>query len=171
MVLQLGMANVFLRGYRGHAISSTLLFEGFGEKFARNAGGMGWRYLWMIIWGFVPIMNIVKFYSYRFVPYIMLTEPDILATEALKKSMALTNGYKGKMFIADFVIGAAVGVLVGFVLLLSFLLGLIHPLVGLILGGLIMAVISIILIALLPLIIGTLEAVYYDKISKENPVE
>jgi len=171
MVLQLGMANIYLRGYRGDAISSTLLFEGFGKKFARNAGGMGWRYLWVIVWSFVPIMNIVKFYSYRFVPYIMLTEPDILATEALKKSIAQTNGYKGKMFLADLLIGLAVSALAGFILLLSFLFGLIHPVVGMVFGGLLISVLTAILIALLPLILGILEAVYYDKISKENPVQ
>jgi len=162
LVLELGMANVFLSGYRGKPISSMLLFEGFSKKFFRNAGGMGWRALWLIIWGMIPIAGIVKFYSYRFVPYIMLSQPDIHATEALKKSIAQTRGYKGKMFLADLLIGIAVVVLTVifyFVLLIPFI------------GPVLFAIYVILLIALLPLIIGTLEAVYYDKISKENPVE
>jgi len=164
-VLELGMANIFLKGYRGHAISSTLLFEGFSKRFARNAGGMGWRALWLLIWSLIPVagivMAIIKFYSYRFVPYIMLAEPDIQATEALKKSMALTNGYKGKMFLADFLIGLCV-----IVLTIIFTLVMQVPFIGIVF----FAIFHILLVALLPLIMGTLEAVYYDKVSSENTV-
>ena len=165
LVLELGMVNVFLCGYRGRDISAMQLFEGFGSKFFRNAGGMGWRVLWLLIWGLIPIvgiiMAIVKFYSYRFVPYIMLAEPDITATEALKKSMIQTDGYKGKMFLADFLIGLAVAILT---IIFFFVLRI--PFIGFVLT----AIYYIILVALLPLVIGTLEAVYYDKISKEKPV-
>jgi len=165
LVLELGMANIFLRGYRGHEINSALLFEGFRAKFARNAGGMGWRALWLLIWCLIPlagpIIAVVKFYSYRFVPYIMLTEPDILATDALKKSMIQTRGYRGKMFIADLLIMLAV-----IVLNVIFMFVARIPVVGIFLT----AIYMILLIALLPLVIGTLEAIYYDKISKENPM-
>jgi len=166
LVLQLGMANIFLCGYRGLPINAKQLFEGFSGKFFRNAGGMGWRGLWLLIWFLVPIAGpfiaVVKFYSYRFVPYIMLTNPDIHATDALKMSMAQTKGYKGKMFLTDLVIIAAV-----FVATLIFFFIRMIPFIGIVLLAIYMAV----LIAFLPLIEGTLEAVYYDKISKENPVE
>ena len=159
------MANIFLRGYRGQEISSTLMFEGFSKKFGRNAGGMGWRILWLLIWALIPIAGIiiayVKFYSYRFVPYIMLTEPDIQATEALKKSMVQTNGYKGKMFVADLLI--CLGVIAATVI---FYFITMIPLIGWVLFG----IYYILLIALLPLLMGTLEAVYYDKVSQENPL-
>lgn len=165
LVLELGMVNIFLSGYRGKPISATQLFEGFSNKFFRNAGGMGWRSLWLLIWLLVPIAGpiiaIVKFYSYRFVPYIMLEEPDILATEALKKSMLWTNGYKGKMFLADFLLGLAVVVA-------GIIFGLIASLGGF---GIFLAVVFfVVLYAVLPLILGILEAVYYDKISKERPM-
>ena len=166
LVLELGMANIFLSGYRGNAISAQQLFEGFSKKFARNAGGMGWRSLWILIWALIPLAGIVfaiiKYYSYRFVPYIMLAEPDILATDALKKSMAQTKGYRGKMFLADFLLVLAAAVLGG-------IFGLIMqiPFIGIIL----FAIFNILLVALLPLIEGTLSAVYYDKISKENPID
>jgi len=162
LVLQLGMANIFLSGYRGLPIDAKQLFEGFSGKFFRNAGGMGWRSLWLLIWGFVPIVGIIKFYSYRFVPYIMLTHPDIHATDALKMSMAQTKGYKGKMFLTDLVIYAAI-----FVASLIFFFIRLIPFIGIVL----FALYIIVLIALLPLIVGTVEAVYYDKISKENPIE
>ena len=132
----------------------------------RNACGMGWRTLWLIIWGLIPVagavITIVKFYSYRFVPYIMLAEPDILATEALKKSMTQTYGYKGKMFLADFIIWLCVSVLSVILYLIIMI-----PVIGFVLAG----IIYLVLIAILPLLMGTLEAVYYDKISKEIPVK
>jgi len=166
LVLQLGMANIFLSGYRGKAISSTQLFEGFSKNFFRNAGGMGWRSLWLLIWAMIPLAGIVlaviKFYSYRFVPYIMLAEPDLPATEVLKKSITQTNGYKGKMFLADLIIGAAIVVLT-----IIFYFIMMIPFIGIVL----FAIYYIVLIALLPLVMGTLEAVYYDKISKENPLD
>jgi len=167
LVLELGMANIFLQGYRGNPISSTQLFEGFAnKKFMRNAGGMGWRTLWLLIWGMIPVAGVFiaisKFYAYRFVPYIMLTQPDIQATEALKKSMVQTNGYKGKMFVADLLIALAVGITtIIFVLIMQI------PFIGIIL----FVIYYVLLIALLPLLIGTMEAVYYDKISKENPID
>jgi len=166
LVLQLGMANIFLCGYRGMTINSKQLFEGFSGKFFRNAGGMGWRSLWLLIWALIPIAGviicIVKFYSYRFVPYIMLTNPDIHATDALKKSMAQTNGYKGKMFLTDLAIYAAIvvaTVIFYFIMMIP------------VIGPVLFVIYAIVLVALLPLVAGTLEAVYYDKISKENPIE
>ena len=108
------------------------------------------------------VLAVIKFYSYRFVPYIMLAEPDLPATEVLKKSITQTNGYKGKMFLADLIIGAAIVVLT-----IIFYFIMMIPFIGIVL----FAIYYIVLIALLPLVMGTLEAVYYDKISKENPLD
>jgi hypothetical protein len=164
LVLELGMANIFLSGYRGNTISAALLFEGFRNKFFRNFGGMGWRSLWLLIWVLIPLAGIViaiiKFYSYRFVPYIMLADPNILATDALKKSISQTQGYKGKMFLTDIiVIGSVIliNILFVFILRIPFL------------GPVLYTVYTILLVVLLPLLIGTIEAIFYDKITGENP--
>jgi len=166
LVLELGMANIFLRGYRGQEICSAQLFEGFNKKFFRNAGGMGWKSLWVLIWALIPVAGIfiaiVKFYSYRFVPYIMLANPDITATEALKKSMAQTKGHRGKMFVADLLIVLAV-----IVSAVIFYFAARIPVVGIAL----FIIYNLIIIAFVPLIEGTLGAVFYDKITKENPVD
>jgi len=167
LVLELGMANIFLSGYRGKEICSAQLFEGFNKKFFRNAGGMGWRALWLLLWGIIPIVGVIKYYSYRFVPYIMLACPDISATEALKKSMVQTNGFKGKMFLADLIIiGAVIVLTVIFYLIMMIQI----PFVAII-GAVLFAIYYLVLVALLPLVVGTLEAVYYDKVSTENPLD
>ncbi|MCL2095307.1 MAG: DUF975 family protein [Oscillospiraceae bacterium] len=167
LVLSLGMTSIYLKGYRGKQVSSAQLFEGFSSKFFRNAGGMAWMSLWVFIWGLIPfagfVFAVIKSYSYRFVPYIMLGEPDIPATEALKKSMVQTNGHKGKMFLVDFIICLAVGLTA----LILFLLSLI-PVAGIIF----MVVLIIFAIAaalLLPLFLGIISAAFYDEITKRNP--
>jgi len=165
-VLQLGIANIYLCGYRGKDITATQLFEGFNKNFLNNAGAMGWRYLWLLIWFLIPFAGIVivfiKYESYRFVPYIMLNNPGISGTEALKKSKAMTHGYKGKMFLADLLIGVAVGILT-IIFVFVARIPFIGPFLTLLYG--------LVVAAFLPLLVGILDAIYYDRISKENPVD
>ena len=79
LVLALGFTGVLLRGYHGEEVHSVQLFEGFKkEEVVRNGAGMCWKELWML-----------------------LTDKEISATEALKKSMRMTDGCKGKLFGAD----------------------------------------------------------------------
>ena len=102
MLLQLGFTGVLLDGFHGKEVRSEQLFQGFRkEELLRNAGGMCWQGLWNLIWAFVPVMNVIKYYSYCLVPYILLTDKEISPTETLRKSMRMTDGYKGKMFGAD----------------------------------------------------------------------
>jgi hypothetical protein len=162
-VLFLGMCNIFIRGYRGQEISATLLFEGFGKgRFLRNAGGIGWMELWILIWALIPIVGpifaVIKGLSYCFVPFIMLNEPDIQATEALKKSMAMTDGYKSKMFWTFFLMGLCVGFAIIVLVVISI------PMITLV----ITIPALLIIYALLPLLYGTVFAVMYDKVSREK---
>lgn len=161
--LKVGMASVYLDAVRGKEINSDQLFSGFTKNFFRVAGGMGWMYLWIFIWSLIPIVGIVfgviKTYSYRFVPYILINDPEISATEALRVSMRLTKGYKGKMFLANLLIG-----LIIFVVLLIFGLigGAVHFLM------IITVIVYLVVIAFAPLVFGTIAATYYDVIEKEK---
>ncbi len=102
MLLQLGFTGVLLDGFHGKEVRSEQLFQAFRkEELLRNAGGMCWQGLWNLIWAFVPVMNVIKYYSYSLVPYILLTDKVISPTDALRKSMRMTDGYKAKMFGTD----------------------------------------------------------------------
>ena len=102
MLLQLGFTGVLLDGFHGKEVRSEQMFQAFRkEELLRNAGGMCWQGLWNLIWAFVPVMNVIKYYSYSLVPYILLTDKKISPTDALRKSMRMTDGYKAKMFGAD----------------------------------------------------------------------
>lgn len=106
-VLTCGMAKVYVDGINGKTVNSDQMFEGFDSTFLRKAGGMAWRDLWLVIWLMVPvagpIIYLVKSYSYAFVPYILMTKPEVKATQALRMSMELTDGKKFRMFLADII--------------------------------------------------------------------
>ena len=107
LLLQVAMTIIFLNGYRGEEVKTTDLFATFKSwtTIKRVLCGMGWMYLWIFIWGLIPIVGIVfaaiRTYEYRFVPYILVMEPEVGITDALKVSKERTMGYKGKMFWAD----------------------------------------------------------------------
>ena len=159
LTLSAGMFALYLDGYNGKPISSKQLFKGFSkENLFRVTGGMCWYYLWSIIWSFVPVVGIIKSYSYRFTPYILITRPDISAMDALKISMMETKGYKLMMFLTDLIIVAAVTVAL---VVLSMLSLIPH-------AGIAFAIIAILLyIALwlfLPLFSGIVNAAFYQEV-------
>lgn len=166
LVLTVGIDLVYMNSYRGEAINSAQLFTGF-KNFFRFCGGMAWMLLWIFIWGLIPVAGIVfaviKAYSYRFVPFILLTDEEIAPMQALKRSMEMSEGCKGRMFGADII----VCLIVWGTLLLLFLLGMI-PYLGIIFG-IIRIILTIAAAAFCPLILGLFQAAFFVEISnKEN---
>lgn len=163
LVLSVGAVSIYLSAYRGREVSSEQLFTGF-KSFWRMAGGMAWMTLWIFLWSIIPIAGVVfgviKMYSYRFTPYILLERPEISPMEALRVSMQMTKGYRGKMFVADILIM----VLIIAVSLLSVLLGLI-PVIGVIFV-ILMAIIFAAISLFMPLIIGLVGAAFYDEVER-----
>lgn len=168
LVLNVGTAAVYLDGYRGKEVNSDLLFLGF-KRFWRMAGGMAWMSLWVFIWALIPfagiVIAVIKTYSYRFVPYILLTDPEVSATEALRVSMKMTKGYRGRMFGADILIIGAVFI----VFLLMGLLSMI-PFVGILFRVLLIAA-CMVVAAFLPLFTGLVGAAFYDEMEKAPGAE
>lgn len=157
---------IFLSGYRGEEVHCVQLFETFknGAMVKRVLAGMGWMILWIFIWSLIPIVGpifaIIKTYEYRLAPYILVQEPDVAITDAIKVSSQRTKGFKLKMFLADLFPALAV-VIVNFVLEL---LGKI-PYVGIVF--IVIEVIFMIAAALLlPLFYGLVEAAFYEEINK-----
>ena len=160
-LINFGMAKIYLDGLEGKEVNSDQLFAGFNKGFLHIAGGMAWRDLWLVIWSCIPfvgpIIALVKGYSYAFVPYIMANDPEIKATEALRKSMKMTEGMKGQMFLADIVVPL---LLFAAILILS-LLGSI-PVLG-VLFRLALAIVMIVFYALYPVFMGLYKAAFYAK--------
>lgn len=158
LTLSAGMSALYLSGYTGGEVNSNRLFDGFTNGRARRViGGMCWYKLWSVIWAFVPIAGIVKAYSYRFTPYILLTREDISATDALKVSMVETRGVKLTMFLTDLLIGV-LAVLAGIILMLFARI----PYIG-VLFALILLLYIIAVIIFLPLLKGIISAAFYQE--------
>lgn len=102
-----GQVKLYMDGLEGKEVDSKQLFAAFNQNWLKTASAMAWQGLWNLIWGFVPVMGIIKSYSYKFVPYIIMTNPEISAFDALKISMKMTEGKKKQMFLADLVFMAA----------------------------------------------------------------
>lgn len=159
-LLTCGMAKVYLDGLEGKAVYSDQLFAGFTKDCFRIAGGMAWKDLWILIWTLVPIVGpiiaIVKSYSYRFVPYILINRSDVKATEALRMSKEQTKGLKGEMFLADLCFGGGVFVVVLVLALFSMI-----PILGL-LFAMALFILAILLLAFSSIFTGLYQAYFYE---------
>ena len=166
-LISCGMTLVYIDGLKEREVNSDQLFAGLKNKPMRIVGGMAWQALWLIIWGMIPIagpfLAVWKGYQYAFVPYILITKPDVSATQALRLSKSMTNGYKLQMWLADLVIGAAVFVVY---LILGILSAI--PILGL-LFALILFLVGI-AIALFGNIFTGLYKAYFFVYADEGPV-
>ncbi len=157
------LSMLYLKGLRGNAVDSKDLFTGF-SNFKRIAGGMAWMYLWILLWGLIPIVGIVfaviKTYSYRFTPYILMTRPEVHAMDAIKESMKMTKGIRGKMFWADAFLYIGYGVC-------SLILGLFAaiPYIG-VLFGIILFVFVLLYLAVSQIFLGLVTASFYENACK-----
>ena len=104
-LLSCGMVKVYLDFLKGKEVNSDQLFAAFNKNAMRIIGGMAWCSLWIFIWALVPIagpvLAIIKSYEYKYVPYILMTKPEVTATQALRLSMQMTKGKRVQLFLAD----------------------------------------------------------------------
>ena len=168
LLLSTSMTMVFLNGLRGEDVKSTDLFECCKDwKTAKRVlCGMAWTDLWVFLWALIPfvgvIFAIIKAYSYRLVPYILVTEPDVKATEAIKVSEARTKGYRGKMFIADFLVYI-------FIFLACIVLGAFSSIryIGW-LFGIILVLLMVAVVLFISLFTGLVKAGFYEEIERSR---
>lgn len=165
LLLGTSMTMIYLRGYRGQEVKAVQLFECFKDwaTIKRVLCGMGWMYLWVFLWGLIPVVGIIfaviRIYRYRLTPYILVYEPEVPITEAIHVSAQRTQGYKAKMFGADVLVYVAYFVVV---LVLS-ILGLI-PFLG-VLFRLVSTLLGIVFGLLSPLFLGLVQAAFYEEIA------
>ena len=172
LLLSTSLSMVYYHGLKGDEVYAVQLFDCFKDwqTIKRVLAGMGWMALWIFLWALIPIVGIVfaiiKTYSYRLVPYILMYEPEVAPTDAIKVSAERTQGNKGKMFWADvlpFVAYCVVAIVLS-------LFGMI-PAIG-ILFRLVYVLVVIAVCILMPLFLGLVQAAFYEKLTnKQAPVE
>ena len=166
-LLSTSMTLIFLHGYRGNKVNVLMLFDCFRDwsTIKRVLCGMGWMNLWIFLWFLVPVVGwifaLIRVYRYRLTPYILMQEPNVAPTDAIKLSRQRTEGWKGRMFGADVLIVVAVYVVV-------LILGLLARIryIGA-LFGIILFLFAIACFAFLPLFIGLVRAAFYEEIKAE----
>lgn len=163
-LLTTSMTLIYLYGYRGREVRTLQLFDCFrdGATIKRVLAGMGWMTLWITLWGLIPVVGpifaVIRLYRYRLTPYILMQEPEVKPTEAIKLSQARTQGWKGRMFGADILVYVIVWALM---LILGGLARI--PYIG-VLFGIIDFLFSLCCAVLLPLFLGLVKAAFYEEI-------
>ena len=165
LLISTAMTIIFLRGYRGEDVDVLQLFACFKDwaTAKRVLLGLGWMYLWIFRGSLIPIVGpifaLIRVYEYRLTPYILVFEPEVPITEAIKVSSQKTMGYKLQMWLADFVYAALFGIAVLVLTLFSMI-----PVLGL-LFALVLVVLYIAFIVLAPLFAGLVQAAFYEEIN------
>ncbi len=171
MLISTSMTMIYLAGYRGQDVEVAQLFSCFKDwqTIKRVLLGLGWMALWIFLWSLIPVVGwifaLIRAYEYRLTPYILVTEPEVSITDAIKVSAERTKGYKLQMWLADFVY-----VLMFFVACLVLGLFAAIPVLG-ILFTLALVVLYIAFFALSPLFAGLVQAAFYEEIANAKHCE
>jgi len=140
-VLAINTAGTFVKIYKKESIRARDPFSDMAVNFPRKFGGFCWLLLWYFLWslpymvavimlsgatlgsgGFYAalfftivllIPAIIKAISYSMAQYILAGCLNVTAVNALRLSIRMTNGYKGKLFVLalSFIGWGALGIL------------------------------------------------------------
>ena len=100
-VIQIGYADFLLKQHDGQNTNFSDLFSkfdffgtGFAQRFLRSL----YVFLWSLLF---VIPGIMKEYSYAMTPFILAENPNLTASQAIRLSEDLMDGYKSDLFILD----------------------------------------------------------------------
>ncbi len=85
---------------KGDKLTWQAVWADFKKNWKRYLGISAWSLLWTFLWSllfFVP--GVIKGLSYSMAPYLVIENPEMTVRQALKKSMEITDGHKGKLFL------------------------------------------------------------------------
>ena len=75
---------------------------GFDRSYGRVVKGMFLKDLFLFFWTLLFIIpGIIKSFSYRMVPYILVDQPELTATQAITRSRQMMKGNKWRAFVLD----------------------------------------------------------------------
>ena len=100
-VLQMGYADFLLKQHDGKETSFNDLFskfDDFGTGFAQRFLRSLYTFLWSLLF---IIPGIIKGYAYAMTPFILAEHPNLTASQAIRLSEDLMDGYKSQLFVLD----------------------------------------------------------------------
>lgn len=99
--LELGLMQCYLKVVRGGTPQISELFDGF-KNFLKAFLLYLINTIFIALWSILFVIpGIVKSYSYSMSYFILIDNPDMDANEARKRSMAMMQGYKWRLFCLD----------------------------------------------------------------------
>lgn len=99
--LKVGAYRFFNKNVDDSATTLGVIKEGFGG-YGHTLATLFLTDLFTCLWSLLFIIpGIVKAYSYRLVPYIIKDNPELSATETIRRSRELMNGNKWRAFVLD----------------------------------------------------------------------
>jgi len=102
IVIPLGvnLEGMFAQIYRREQTNVGEMFSKFSVNYLRKVGGMFLVGLFAMLWSLLLIVpGIIKGIAYSMTPFILAECPNVTATDAIKLSMRMTKGHKGKLFV------------------------------------------------------------------------
>lgn len=91
-----GMASYYVDQQRGKKPEFTQMFDGF-NRFGDTFIGFLLYSIFLALWSLIPIVGIIKPFSYSMTFYVM-RDFGLGGNDAITKSRELMNGYKWKLF-------------------------------------------------------------------------
>ena len=100
--LAVGGYKFFLKNTREKAEISEFGYAFKEGRWANTVKVMLVNDIYIFLWTLLFIIpGIIKSYSYRMVPYILIENPDIAPNEAIARSRDMMHGHKGATFVLD----------------------------------------------------------------------
>lgn len=100
--LEVGGRKYFVHSAQYIDNRGCIRFAFNSANYGHIVGAMFLRGLFTFLWSLLFIVpGIIKFYSYRMVPYILSDNPNIGASRAIQLSKDMTYGHKWNMFVLD----------------------------------------------------------------------
>ncbi len=121
--LTVGAYDVMLGICKGRKRSAQEAAVRLKQHWARYLGISAWSSLFIWLWSFLFLIpGLVKTYAYLLAPFLILDYPGMTVRQALKKSVQITKGYKGRLFGLMILVSLPPAIpfyILGFVLMVS----------------------------------------------------
>lgn len=165
LFLSIRVKAYFKEAYIGKISEPYDIFSGT-QQIKKSLIAMLWSKLKIWVWILIPFAGIVfttvKSYEYRFVPYILSENDNIMPKEAVLRSSKETKGYKKVLFYMDILFIVSFVLPCGLLFLLSKL-----AVVGFIFGVVMIAYIFF-YVAFVPVARELVNSVFYIELQKNN---
>ena len=139
--IMVGLCIVFTTIAKGEKADFNQTFAGFPNFVNNFLTGLLYT-IFLILWCLIPVVGIIKSYSYAMTFYIQKDHPEMSGTDAITASRKMMNGHKWELFVLHLSF-------IGWILLSCLTFGILMIYVG-------------------PYMSAT-EAAYYEKLKAQQP--